>query len=225
MASVDNMKALLFDFDGTLWDSEVARLTAWQELYADWDQEVPLDLFAARIGTLGGPDLLKELERLTGRPIDRERLMERRRARVEELLQGLQPRPGIPEYLTQARRRGIAAAIVSSDDHAYITWGLELLGLQDGWTFICCAEGDPARAKPSPLLYQEALGRLGIAPSEAVAIEDSPNGIRAAKAAEIYCLAVPNAVTERFDLSEANLIVPSLDDLPFEELLRRTSAL
>jgi beta-phosphoglucomutase-like phosphatase (HAD superfamily) len=56
-----------------------------------------------------------------------------------------------------------------------------------------------------------------------VALEDSPNGVRAARAAEIFCVAVPNGVTGSLDLSEANLVVPSLADLPFSSLLDRFS--
>lgn len=130
--SAVSIKALFFDFDGTLWDSEQAGLTAWRELYAEWGQEVPLDLFSERIGTLGGSDLLAELERLTGRSLDREPITKRRRARRIQLLQELQPRPGIREYLAEAAGRNIPVAIVSTDDSAYISWGLELLGLQDG---------------------------------------------------------------------------------------------
>lgn len=219
------IKALLFDFDGTLWDSEESVLKAWQEIYAEWGQEVPLELFATRIGTMGGADLLEELERLTGRTFDREQLSRRRSARRMELLRQLEPRPGIVQYLEEARRRDIMVAIVSTDEHAYIVSGLEWLGLQDGWAFICCADLDPSRAKPSPVLYLEALEQLGLAPNEAIAIEDSPNGIRAAKGAGLFCLCVPNSVTATYDLSEADLVAHSLLDLPLDELLRKVESL
>jgi beta-phosphoglucomutase-like phosphatase (HAD superfamily) len=75
-------------------------------------------------------------------------------------------------------------------------------------------------AKPSPALYLTALDRLGLSANEAIAIEDSPNGIRAAKAASLFCLAYANAVTRRLDLHEADVVVESLDDLPFDDLLR-----
>lgn len=219
------IEALLFDFDGTLWDSEETVLMAWQEIYAEWGHQVPLELFATRIGTMGGADLLEELERLTGRTFDREQLTQRRRARRTELLRQLQPRPGIVEYLEEAGRRDIKVAIVSTDERAYILSGLEWLGLQDRWTFICCADGDPTRAKPSPVLYVEVLEQLGLAPNEAIAIEDSPNGIRAAKGAGIFCLAVPNSVTATYDLTEADLVAHSLLDLPLDELLRKAESL
>lgn len=156
------------------------------------------------IGTVGGLDLLSELERRARRPVDRELLGERRRRRKLELLQSASPRPGVLDYLRDARGLGLAVAIVSTDDTEWITRGLSILGLLDAWDFIECADGDVSRAKPSPALYVSALERLGIAPSEALAIEDSPNGIRAVKRARIFTLAVPNKITRFLDTSEAN---------------------
>ncbi len=71
------------------------------------------------------------------------------------------------------------------------------------------------------MLYAEALGIMDVGPEAAAAIEDSPHGIAAAKAAGLYCVAVPNEVTASLDLSAADLQVASLGDLPFEELVRR----
>ena len=75
--------------------------------------------------------------------------------------------------------------------------------------------------KPSPALYLEALELLGVAADEAIAIEDSPNGIAAARAAGIYCVAFPNDVTTALDLSQADLVVESLEDVPLADLLAR----
>jgi beta-phosphoglucomutase-like phosphatase (HAD superfamily) len=84
---------------------------------------------------------------------------------------------------------------------------------------IATADGDLERAKPSPALYEEALAAIEVSASEAIAIEDSPNGIAAAKAAGVFCLAVPNEVTARLDLSAADVVVHSLEDLPLRSLL------
>jgi len=100
---------------------------------------------------------------------------------------------------------------------------LERLEEAVGWDAICTADGDPARAKPSPALYLEALAALEVAPDEAAAFEDSPNGVRAAKAAGVYCVAVPNEVTRELGLAEAgaDLVLDSLADLPPEALFSR----
>jgi HAD superfamily hydrolase (TIGR01509 family) len=123
-------------------------------------------------------------------------------------------------YIEEARERGLALAVVSTGDSEWIMTGLEILGLSDAWDFIECADGDVTRAKPSPALYLAALDRLGIGADEAVAIEDSPNGIRSAKDAGLYCVAFANEVTRRFDLTAADVRVDSLEDLPLADLVR-----
>ena len=89
------------------------------------------------------------------------------------------------------------------------------------WDLIVAANGDRDRAKPRPDLYLEALLRLGIRADEAIAFEDSPNGLRAAKGAGIYCVAVPNPVTATLAFDEADLVLESLADVPLEDLLER----
>jgi beta-phosphoglucomutase-like phosphatase (HAD superfamily) len=90
-----------------------------------------------------------------------------------------------------------------------------------GWDAIVTADRDEERAKPRPTLYLEALDLLAVAADEAVAFEDSPNGVRAAKAAEIFVVGVPNLVTQDFGLEEADLVVASLAHLAPDELLER----
>jgi HAD superfamily hydrolase (TIGR01509 family) len=218
------LKALFFDFDGTVWESEDASFRSWQETYAEFGLTLSVADFAPVIGTLGGADLLSELEHRAGRTVDRQGVGERRRRRKLELLQSEHPRAGVLDYLREARQLGLAVAIVSTDDTEWITHGLSILGLAGAWDFIECAEGDPARAKPSPALYLSALERLGIAPSEAIAIEDSPNGIRAAKRAGIFTLAVPNRITRFLDTSEADLVVTSLEELPLRQLVQEAQS-
>jgi HAD superfamily hydrolase (TIGR01509 family) len=136
----------------------------------------------------------------------------------------LKPRPGIINYIREARRRGLAVAIVSTDDTEWIMTGLTILGLEDAFDFIECAEGDRTRAKPSPALYLSALDRLALSADEAIAIEDSPNGVRAAKGAGLFCVGYANAVTRQLDLSDADVVVDSLDDLPLSDVLRSATA-
>jgi HAD superfamily hydrolase (TIGR01509 family) len=214
------ISALLFDYDGVLWDSEVAALQSWRETYAEYGQDLDLDDFATRLGTVGGVDLVAQLERLVGTPLDHKAVERRRWERKIELVRQLKPRPGILTYIAEARDRGLAVALVSTDDTEWIMTGLTILGLQGAFDFIECAEGDRTRAKPSAALYLSALRRLGISQEEAIAIEDSPNGIRSAKAAGVFCLCYANAVTRQLDLSEADVVVESLADLQLSEALK-----
>jgi HAD superfamily hydrolase (TIGR01509 family) len=215
------IEALLFDFDGTLVDTESVDLRTWHEVFEAHGVAVPLDRFASRIGTLAGPDELDELDALLDVPCDRDAVLATRRRRELELLE-LEPlRPGVREYLEQAEQLGLRVGIVSSSSHSWIDGNLRRLGLLDGWTTVVCADGDTTRCKPSAALYLEALEELGVDADEAVAIEDSPNGITAARAAGIFCVAFPNDVTSALDLSHADLVLESLHDVPLGELLTR----
>ncbi|OLD99009.1 MAG: hypothetical protein AUG91_07750 [Actinobacteria bacterium 13_1_20CM_4_69_9] len=132
-------------------------------------------------------------------------------------------RPGIADYLAEAERRGLKTAIVSSSTTEWIERHLQRLDRVNGWGAIVAANGDVERAKPQPDLYLEALDVLALQPSEAIAFEDSLNGIRAAKGAGVFVVAVPNPITETFALDEADLLLSSLDQLPLDELLERAS--
>jgi HAD superfamily hydrolase (TIGR01509 family) len=216
------IRGLLFDFDGLLIDTETPSRLAYEELYREHGHELPLDKWATLVGTIGAefdPDA--HLEELVGRPLDRAALAERRRAREHELCDIEDLRPGIEDYLVDAERRGLKTAIVSSSDTDWIGRHLLRLDRQHGWDAIVAANGDATRAKPQPDLYLEALDALGLRPEEGIAFEDSVNGIRAAKGAGVFVVAVPNPITETFALEEADLLLDSLEELALADLLAR----
>jgi beta-phosphoglucomutase-like phosphatase (HAD superfamily) len=216
------IRGLLFDFDGLLIDTESPSRLAFEELYREHGHELPRDRWATVIGTLGAEfEPYTYLEELVGSPLDREALDARRRAREDELCDLEDLRPGIEEYRDEAERLGLATAIVSSSSRNWIERHLGRLGRTNGWDAIVTADGDPERAKPRPTLYLEALTALGLEPHEAIAFEDSPNGVRAAKAAGIACVAIPNPATSTLALDEADLVLESLADVPLPELLER----
>jgi HAD superfamily hydrolase (TIGR01509 family) len=212
------LRALLFDFDGLIVDTETPSYASWQALYREHGQELGLDRWSAAVGTINGFDPVAHLEELVG-PIDRASALERRLARDLELCDLEDLRPGVLETLEEARRRGLPAAIVSSSSRPWIDRHLARLERAEHFDAIVTADGDLARAKPLPVLYLEALDRLQIGADEAIAFEDSPNGVRAAKAAGIFTVAIPNGVTASLGLDEADLVVASLAELPFERLV------
>jgi HAD superfamily hydrolase (TIGR01509 family) len=216
------IRGLLFDFDGLLVDTESPSRLAFEELYREHGHELPYDQWATLVGTIGASfDPVGHLEELVGRPLDREALAQRRRAREHGLTDLEELRPGVEEYFVEAARLGLKTAVVSSSDDEWIERHLSRLGRLDGLDAIVAANGDTARAKPRPDLYLDALRRLGLEPDEAIAFEDSPNGVRAAKAAGIACVAVPNPITATLALDEADLVLESLADVPLRELLER----
>ncbi len=212
------IRALLFDFDGLLLDTESPSHAAWRELYDEFGHEFPQSEWLATIGTLSHFNPLAHLSDL-GAIFDADELAERRRRRKHQLCDAEHLRPGIADYLAEAERRNLKTAIVTSGPRDWIDRHLTRLGLDSRFDTIVCADRDHERAKPSPTLYLEALETLGVSAEEAIALEDSPNGVRAAKAAGIFCVAVPNPITRELDLAEADLVVETLENLPLERLI------
>ena len=208
------IEALLFDFDGLLYDSETSAYEVWRELYAEHGVEFPRELWQQEV--MGRPpgasgfDPLAHLEDLAAPGLDPARTEAERHRRRDELF----PHTlldGATELLADARARGIRTAIVSSNHVERIHEHLARAGHEADFDAIITADGDAARGKPSPTLYLEALQALGVAPEHAVAFEDSPNGVRSAKAAGLYVVAVPNWLTEgAAGLEEADEILGSL---------------
>jgi HAD superfamily hydrolase (TIGR01509 family) len=179
----------------------------------------------ANVGTLDEQfDPVAQLEGLTGQAFDRDALLARYLERELELSNAEELREGVQDYLEAAERLGLQVAIVSSAGHAWVLSHVRRLGVEHVWHSITCANGDAGRAKPEPDLYLEALDGLGLQSGEAIAFEDSLHGVQAAKAAGLFCVAVPNPVTASLALDEADLVVQSLAELPLDELLHTIDA-
>jgi putative hydrolase of the HAD superfamily len=218
------VRAFLFDFDGLILDTELPSRAGWEHVYREHGHELPAELWATVVGTTHASfDPMAHLEELVGEPLEREAVNERRLAHEIALIEAEELRPGIAEYLAAAKRHGLKRAIVSSSNRAWVDMHLERLELAVGWDAICTADRDPARAKPAPTLYLEALDELDVSAAEAVAFEDSPNGVLAARAAGVFCVAIPNEVTRDLGLAEAgaDLVLDLLADLPPEALFRQ----
>jgi beta-phosphoglucomutase-like phosphatase (HAD superfamily) len=216
------IRGLLFDFDGLLVDTETPSRLVWEELYSEHGHELPRDQWATLVGTIGAPfDPLGHLEELVGRSLDRDALHARRRTREFELTDLEELRPGVERYFADAERLGLHTAVVSSSDDDWIERHLGRLGHLEGLDALVAANGDTDRAKPRPDLYLDALARLELEPVEAIAFEDSPNGVTAAKAAGLICVAVPNPITATLALDHADLVLDSLADLTLPELIGR----
>lgn len=218
------IRALIFDFDGLIVDTEGPDYAAWREIYTAHGHDLALDIWCECIGRSADYfDPIADLEAKIGAPLDRERLEKQHRRRHGELIATGGVLPGIESYLEDARRLGLKLAIASSSQQPWVIGHLRRLGLDRHWEhFSCWSEG--LRAKPEPDLYQRALEALAIEAAEAIAFEDSPNGVRAAKAAGLFCVAVPNPLTARLDLGHADLTVPSLEGLPLRALIESVEA-
>jgi HAD superfamily hydrolase (TIGR01509 family) len=217
------MKLIVFDFDGLILDTEAPVYDAWQEIYGEHGCTLPFEKWAECIGTADVFDPCTDLQELVTRTLDADALNLRHRLRTDALIAQQPVLPGVREYVAEARELGITLGVASSSSPGWVDGHLRRLGLREAFSVIRCA-GDVPRVKPDPALYLAVLQVTGIRAHEAVALEDSPNGVLAAKRAGLSCVAVPNPLTARLDLSAADLRLASLADLPLSALLARLRA-
>jgi len=214
------LKAVLFDFDGVIMDSETSLYESWQRTYKAHGCTLPLDLWAANVGGYNYDvfDPLAYLEQQYGKPIDKDTVNTARRACYLYHVNTLDAMPGVRDAIRTVKARGLKLAAVSSSSRNWVPVHLKRLGLYDLFDVVVCGD-EAAAVKPDPALYYLALERLHIKACEAFAVEDSPKGIAAARAASLYCLAVPNPVTRACELEGYDKKLYSLADQPFEGVL------
>ena len=216
------IKALIFDFDGLILDTESPDYQSWQETYQAHGGSISFSEWAKWIGTMGTFDPYAYLEEQLGRPVDRAAIRAQQRARFAELVAGQPILPGVREYIHRAKRLGLKLGIASSSSQDWILSRLGPLGLEPYFDSVSSSD-DVERTKPDPAVYLAALKALHVKAHQAIALEDSPNGVLAARRAGIYCVAVPNALTRQLSLDHADLQLESLADLPLEELLAQAT--
>ena len=212
-------RALIFDFDGLILDTEVAIYEAWRELYEAHGFPLTLETWAQCVGSdFGHYNPESDLERMLGRTLDWEPLVQQRRRRVAEVLEGSDAMPGVRERLREAKEHGIPCAVASSSSHHWVDGWLERLGLAEAFVSTTCLE-DIGRAKPDPGLFLHAAASLNAAPGETIVLEDSLNGLRAAHAAKMRCVVVPCVVTQHLTFHGAWRQLRSLEDITVPELV------
>lgn len=221
------IRAVLFDFDGLIVDTEVPTYTSWRDAYAAFGADLALEDYLPAVGTGtstssadGGFDAIAHLERLIGRPVDRERVVAGRYERKRQLCASAPLLPGVTELLEEAAGLGLKTAIVTRNSEDWVAGHCGRLGLAHPWDAIVCANDTPTMDKSE--LYRRALDVLGVSHAEAIALEDSAPGVAAARAAGIYCVAVPNEVT-RATPFDADRVYDSLAEVPLAELVQSTA--
>jgi HAD superfamily hydrolase (TIGR01509 family) len=215
------LKAVVFDIDGTLAETEEFHRCAFNRAFAehgvavDWSANEYREL----LKVTGGKERIAAYFRGQGRSVSQDQVHAMHRAKnayyAQVLAAGSLPlRPGISRLLREARAAGLAVAIATTTSPENLDALLRPL-LGEDWAsgFASVVAGDQvARKKPAPDVYLAALAQLGIDASEAVAIEDSAAGLAAAHAAGVAVVATPSMYTAGDDLSDAEVVLPHLGD-------------
>ena len=217
LAIAMSIRALIFDFDGLIVDTEGPGYRAWTEVYATHGCSLPFEKYSACIGTIGAFDLHGYLEEQSGRTFDRDDLEKACNARWLELMKEQPLQPGVSDCVSAAKSRGLKLAIASSSTQKWVARNLRKFGLFDQFDAVCTRDYVTA-VKPDPALYLLALEKLGVGADEAIAFEDSPPGILAAKRAGLYCIAVPNALTKDLPLDHADRRLNSLEEFNLDDV-------
>lgn len=198
-------------------DTEGPGFRAWTELYASHGCVLPFDAYSACIGTVGAFDLHAYLEQQSGRSFDRMELEKDCNARWLTLMNDQPLLPGVAACISLARQRGLKLAIASSSTENWVTHNLRKFDLLEQFDAICTRDYVTA-VKPDPALYLLAIERLGVEAADAIAFEDSPPGILAAKRAGLYCIAIPNPLTKDLPLALADRRLRSLEEFNLDDV-------
>jgi len=212
------IRALVFDLDGLILDTESTGFAAWEVVYRDHGVPLPRELWMRAIGSDDRHfDPSGHLERALGRRLA-PAVHDERRLHRDALIRALGPLPGVVDTLAAAERRRLRLGVASSSPRAWVAGHLERLGLRGRFHALATAD-DVERVKPDPAVYRAALGALEAEPREAIAFEDSPHGVAAAKDAGLFCVAVPGPMTRGLDFARADLVLDSLAERALDELL------
>ena len=218
------LQGMLFDFDGLILDTETTIFQAWKEKFNEYGKELLLEEWAEILGK--STEHLGPIEGfLQAFPEEEKRksILLEVKQRESELIHLKKPLPGAEELLIKAKAHGLILGIVSSSDQDWVHSHLKRLDLLKHFDHTSCAD-EVEIAKPDPELYNLGLKKAGLPGERVIVLEDSPNGVLAAKRAGLYCIAVPNQLTGQLpfytDEGEPDLVLGSLEEIPWDELMK-----
>ena len=209
------IRALIFDFDGLILDTETALIDAYGDVHGAHGLPFDRPLFTRSVGHA---DYAFDPWKTFGRDADRGQLELERRVFNQARNEAQAVLPGVVRMLDEGRAAGLRIGLASNSGPAHVHEHLTRLGLRDRFQFIAC-RGDVPSPKPEPDLYRHVLNHFGIRGTEAIAFEDSHTGTLAAKRAGVWVVAVPNVSTGHHDFAHVDLRVASMADCHLADLL------
>ncbi|WP_165553650.1 HAD-IA family hydrolase [Kribbella capetownensis] len=212
------VRAVVFDFDGLLMDTESTSVLSWQAEWAHHGLELDLEDFWPGHGGDTSDTRYALLAAAVGAGFDREASHARRMAHRQRMHTELDFRPGIRDWVTTAREFGLQVGIASSSPSPWVRGHLERVGAIDLFDQIVTGD-EVSTHKPDPAIYELALRRLGVPGAAAIAVEDTAHGVAAAQMAGMFAVAIPNPYVAPAAVATADLVLGSADQLLLSELL------
>lgn len=212
------IKAVLFDMDGVLVDSEEFICKAAIEMFREKGLNVKPEDFIPFVGT-GENRYIGGVAEKYNFPLVIDRDKKRTYEIYEQIVRNkLKPLPGVQDFIASCRNKNLRIAVATSADEVKMKINLREIGIP-AETFDATVNGlEIERKKPYPDIYLKAAELLGVEPKKCLVVEDAPNGIQAAKAAGMKCLAVMSSFSEK-ELYNADWIVKDLTFVPEEVLI------
>jgi len=204
-------RAVVFDLDGLMVDTERIALECWIEAAGSFGWEISPETCLALVGIDSRESRQALLDRMGG-SFPMAEVSARGRVRYLERLrgEGVQVKPGLLELLDWLASRAVPIAVATSTQQELALEKLVLAGLRERFDTIVGGDQVP-RGKPAPDVYREAIARIGAEPARCIALEDSEIGLRAAHAAGATCIVVPDLLPPSPEFEPlAHAIVPSL---------------
>lgn len=200
------MKAVIFDMDGVLVDSQPYHFKADIDTMAEYGVIKDQKFYESFAGTLTA-DRMRTLKEMFGLDVPVEEMTIKRENMILDIMgkEDIKPVSGIPEFLRSIEEKGLTTAVASSSDYKLINLILDRLKIAQYFDSVTSGS-DVKRGKPSPDVFLLAAERIGIEPSECLVVEDSENGVKAAKAAGMKALGYINPTSGKQDLSLADFI-------------------
>jgi len=198
------IKAILFDHDGTLVDSEPAHFGIWQRVLAPYGVALSEAIYRQHHAGLPALANARDLVARFAMAAQPEQLVREKTAATRTFLasDAFPLMPGAVDVVHRCHGLGLRLAIVTGSGRAVVESTARSHGWQPLFETLVSADDVP-RNKPHPDGYQLALQRLGLEPGDCIAIEDTEHGLAAAHAAGIACLVVPNAMSQDHDFARA----------------------
>jgi len=215
---MNRLKAVIFDMDGVIFNTEVLSRRLWREVFKEYGYGFSDTTYKKLIGR-SMPDAYKILSEEYGPELPIEELAERQDALWHKATAGeTEKKAGIHEILEYLQSRGIPCAVGSSTNHVEVEKRLEQNGLR-GYFDVVVGGDYVENAKPAPDIFLKCAEYLGVDPRNCLVIEDSVNGLRAAKAAGMQAALIPDLIPfDEIDRSLFLVAYPSLTEL--QEFLR-----